>query len=50
MEHIGKVFDHFSRTYQLGMRALVYGIWDGKSFISTTFLFITNLIKIEKEV
>ena len=37
IEHIGKVFDHCSRIYQLGMRALVCGFWDGKSFILTTF-------------
>ena len=37
IEHIGKVFDHCSRTYQLGMRALVCGFWDGKSFIPTAF-------------
>ncbi len=37
IEHIGKVFDHCSRTYQLGMRALVFGLWDGKSFIPTAF-------------
>jgi hypothetical protein len=37
IEHIGKVFDHCSRTYQLGMKALVCGFWDGKSFIPTAF-------------
>ncbi len=35
--HIGKVFDHCSRIYQLGMKALVCGFWDEKSFIPTTF-------------
>ncbi len=35
--HIGKVFDHCSRTYQLGMKALVCGLLDGISFIPTTF-------------
>ncbi len=49
IEHIGKVFDHCSRIYQLGMRALVCGFWDGKSFTPTTFLFITNLAKREIE-
>ncbi len=28
IEHIGKVFDHCSRTYQLGMKALVCGLFD----------------------
>jgi hypothetical protein len=37
IEQFGKVFDHCSRIYQLGMKALVCGFWDGKSFISTTF-------------
>jgi hypothetical protein len=37
IEHIGKVFDHCSRTYQLGMKALVCCLWDGKSFIPTAF-------------
>jgi hypothetical protein len=37
IEHIGKVFDHCSRTYQLGMEALVCGLWDEISFIPTTF-------------
>jgi len=37
IEHIGKVFDHCSRNYQMGMKALVCGFWDGKSFIPTAF-------------
>ena len=49
IEHIGKVFDLCSRTYQLEMKALVCGLWDGKSFIPNAFLFITNLVKIEIE-
>ena len=28
IEHTGKVFDHCSQTYQLGMKALIYGLWD----------------------
>ena len=28
IEHIGKVFDHYSRTYPLGMMALVCGLCD----------------------
>jgi hypothetical protein len=31
IEHIGKVFDHCSRTYQLRMKALVCGLWDEKN-------------------
>jgi hypothetical protein len=37
IEHIGKVFDHCSRTYQLGMKVLFCSLWDGKSFIPTAF-------------
>ena len=28
IEHIEKVFDHCSRTYQLGMKVLVCNLWD----------------------
>lgn len=37
IEQIGKVFDHCTRKYQLGMKALVCGFWDGKSFIPAAF-------------
>jgi Transposase DDE domain len=37
IEQIGKVFDHCTRKYQLGMKALVCGFWDGKSFIPAEF-------------
>jgi Transposase DDE domain len=37
IEQIGKVFDHCSRKYQLGMKALTCGFWDGKSFIPLSF-------------
>jgi hypothetical protein len=50
IEHIGKVFDHCSRTYQLGMNALVCGLWDGKSFISTAFSVHNDPEKIGIEV
>jgi hypothetical protein len=32
IEKIGKVFDHFSHKYILGLKVLVCGFWDGKSF------------------
>jgi hypothetical protein len=37
IKHIRKVFNLSSRAYQLGMKALVCGLWDGKSFIPTAF-------------
>jgi Transposase DDE domain len=37
IEQIGKVFDHCTRKYQLGMKALTCGFWDGKSFIPLAF-------------
>lgn len=37
MEFIGKVFDHCSHSYQLGMKVLTLGWWDGKSFIPLDF-------------
>jgi hypothetical protein len=42
IEHIRKVFDHCSRTYQLEMRAMVYSLWDGKSIIPTAFSVQNN--------
>lgn len=32
IEKIGKVFDHCSHKYILGLKVLVCGFWDGKSF------------------
>ncbi|MHB1922902.1 MAG: hypothetical protein ACYCOO_11780 [Chitinophagaceae bacterium] len=37
MELIGKVFDHCSHSYQLGMKVLTLGWWDSKSFIPLDF-------------
>ncbi len=37
IEQIGKVFDHCSRKYELGRKALTCGFWDGKSFIPIAF-------------
>ncbi len=37
IEHIGKVVDHCSRTFQFGMKNLVCGLWERKSFIPTAF-------------
>lgn len=37
IEQIGKVFDHCTGKYRLGMKALVCGFWDGKSFIPAAF-------------
>ena len=37
IEQIGKVFDHCSRKYELGMKAMTCGLWDGKSFIPLAF-------------
>ncbi len=34
---IGKVFDHCSHTYKLGMKLLTIGFWDGKSFLPLDF-------------
>lgn len=37
IEQIGKVFDHCTHRYILGIKALVCGFWDGKSFIPLAF-------------
>lgn len=37
IEFIGKVYDHCSHQYQLGMKALTLGFWDGISFIPLDF-------------
>jgi len=37
MEFIGKVFDHCTHTYQLGMKLLTLGLCDGKSFLPMDF-------------
>lgn len=37
MEFIGKVFDHCTHSYQLGMKVLTLGLWDGTSFIPLDF-------------
>ena len=47
IEHIGKVFDHYSLTYKLGMKVLVSGLWDGKNFITTAFFVHNEHGKIE---
>lgn len=37
IEQIGKVFDHCTHKYLLGIKTLVCGFWDGKSFIPLSF-------------
>lgn len=37
IETIGKVFDHSSHKYLLGIKLLVLGLWDGKSFVPLDF-------------
>jgi hypothetical protein len=37
IEFIGKVFDHCSHTYKIGMKVLTLGFWDGKSFLPVDF-------------
>ena len=36
-EFIGKVFDHCSHAYSLGIKVLTVGFWDGKSFVPVDF-------------
>jgi hypothetical protein len=36
-EFIGKVFDHCSHVYSLGIKVLTLGFWDGKSFVPVDF-------------
>lgn len=37
IEQIGKVYDHCSHVYSIGMKLLTLGFWDGKSFIPLDF-------------
>jgi hypothetical protein len=37
IECIGKVFNHCTHTYTLGMKILTLGFWDGKSFAPVDF-------------
>ena len=37
IELIGKVFDHCTHTYSLGMKVLTLGFWDGKSILPIDF-------------
>jgi hypothetical protein len=37
MEFIGKVYDHCTHKYTLGMKVLTLGFWDGKSFTPLDF-------------
>ncbi len=37
IETIGKVFDHCTHNYILGIKLLVLGLWDGKSFVPLDF-------------
>ena len=37
IECIGKVFNHCTHTYTLGMKILTLGFWDGKSFAPIDF-------------
>ncbi len=45
IEFIGKVFDHSKRPYQLGMKVLTLGYWDGKSFILLEFSIHNESVK-----
>jgi len=36
-EFLGKVFNHCSHTYNLGIKVLTLGYWDGKSFLPVDF-------------
>jgi hypothetical protein len=36
-EFVGKVFDHCSHTYKLGIKMLTLGCWDSKNFIPLDF-------------
>lgn len=37
IELIGKLYDHCSHRYELGLRMLTLGFWDGRSFIPLDF-------------
>lgn len=37
MEFVGKVFDHCSHSYDLGMKILTLGVCDGKTFLPLNF-------------
>lgn len=37
IELIGKVYDHCTHTYSLGIKLLTLGLWNGKSFIPLDF-------------
>ena len=37
IEQIGKVYDHCSHAYSIGMKLLTLGFWNGKSFIPLDF-------------
>jgi len=37
IEGIGKVYDHVSHKYSLGMKLLLLGYWEGKSFLPLDF-------------
>ncbi len=43
IKHIGKVFDHCSRTYQLGMKALVYGFCGTEKVLFQTLFLVIGL-------
>jgi len=42
MEFIGKVFDHCTHSYQLGMKVLTLELWDGTSFIPLDFSILNE--------
>lgn len=48
IEKIGKVYDHCSHTYRVGMKLLTLGFWDGKSFIPLDFSIHNEPGKTEK--
>lgn len=48
IELIGKVFDHCTHQYTLGMKMLVLGIWEGKTFLPIDFSFHNEPTKTNK--
>lgn len=48
IEFIGKVYDHCTHKYQLGMKLLTLGFWDGTSFIPLDFSLHNELGKDKK--
>ena len=49
IEFIGKVYDHCSHTYNLGIKLLTLGLFDGKSFMPLNFSLHNEPGKTKKE-